>query len=338
MGHYTRILGLSFLLFCADASASWLHWCDDVPNAQRTRIERDLEEFSLLPAVQEDPILARMLELREATPEAFLEWIRVRVKYVTGRKFDIDAPGITMVLREGVNYPQKRELPWGVAAKQPAPTNESLEQPKSVTEMSNLGSAVFLDGKLTGNLLGLRLPGISEPVPVTSPRVGVVQIDRGLFQSPDPDRLAARLHRVSTLLHEARHSDGNGKSLGFFHFVCPDGSDYPGEEACDVAENGSYAIEARALKIFASTCGKDCTKKEREILRVEAADMLARVFDELPAFSGEDAMPLRKKCLERGDRSEECRKVLTEAEGGIVPIVKASWWDTRPETLTLPRE
>ncbi|NUM88852.1 MAG: hypothetical protein HUU37_06590, partial [Bdellovibrionales bacterium] len=294
MGHHARILALTAAVamgISGAAAASRLRYASDVPKSHQKRLEADFERFREIPAIGEDPLLLSMLEIQSPSTEAISDWILARVKVVTGKDFNTGAPGVTVTLREGVVYPQREELPWGVVKGElEDPLPEPGDQPKTVTVMSNLGGALYLDGKLSGNILGVYVPGIPEPLEILSPRVGLVQIDQGLFTNPEPDRLAARLHRVSTMLHEARHSDGTGKSLGFFHFVCPDGHDYAGQEACDVAQNGPYAIEGRALKLFASTCGARCTKKEKEMLRLEAAEMAGRVFPALPAFSGEGAM------------------------------------------------
>jgi hypothetical protein len=94
--------------------------------------------------------------------------------------------------------------------------------------------------------------------------VGLVRLSDGFF-AVDPASAAryphwARLSRLSTLIHEARHSDG------FQHQECPSGHPNAGRTLCD-GEEGPYAIEAYFLEAFADSCA-DCSQSEKLYLRI----------------------------------------------------------------------
>src|SRR5690606_3079638 len=102
----------------------------------------------------------------------------------------------------------------------------------------------------------------SQSLEVLSPRVGLIILYDTYFNTQkfginrsNPKAYSNSLNRISTLLHEARHSDGNGPSLGFPHVKCPATKpEYEGFAACDIATNGAYAIEAAMHKKFIEEC------------------------------------------------------------------------------------
>lgn len=94
--------------------------------------------------------------------------------------------------------------------------------------MTNIGAVLYQTGKDMGDLYSFRMDGIGSVV-VKSPRTGILKIGSIYFNELyEDDSMSASslkfihsLYRMATLFHEARHSDGHGDSLGFFHVKCP---------------------------------------------------------------------------------------------------------------------
>jgi len=170
----------------------------------------------------------------------------------------------------------------------------SGDKPRYVV-MANMGPAFYAYGKEMGDLFGAKLDGIGM-VPIRSPRVGLLLIGEGLFKpllersgwaGQDMNTEAYRIVRLGALFHEARHSDGNGKSLGFHHAVCPDEHDYAGRLVCDRSSNGSYTIGGIMEKSLSDAC-ETCSVGEREALRLYTLDSFNRVIPGSPEL---DATP-----------------------------------------------
>jgi hypothetical protein len=91
------------------------------------------------------------------------------------------------------------------------------------------------------------------------------------------------MYRISILLHEARHSDGNYfVDGGFLHGVCPKGHPYAGKE-CDVMFNGPYSVASDVLVQFYDACkmGKmPCSAGEIDVIEGLALASSGRVLDE----------------------------------------------------------
>lgn len=102
-----------------------------------------------------------------------------------------------------------------------------------------------------------------------------------LMNKIDESAMANSLGRMAVFFHEARHSDGNGKSLGFFHAVCPSGHDFQGSYACDRNLNGPYSIGAQMMKEFIKNCD-ECSVSEKEQMRLRYLDSMNRVLDNTP--------------------------------------------------------
>ncbi len=120
-------------------------------------------------------------------------------------------------------------------------------------------------------------------VPKTARDYGVVLLGRYYSEKDDG------IFRISTLLHEARHSDcPNGLSVeqikalkdtgeedeidealekaisgcGFGHPICPAGHELAGRRACDTGDGwGSYSVEIPLYSHIAKSC-EDCTEEE----------------------------------------------------------------------------
>ena len=148
--------------------------------------------------------------------------------------------------------------------------------------MSNIGVNLYRIAKKMKSIIGIQLTDGTFHA-ITTPRQGIIQIGAGFFMKEMlPNHTLNESHsnsifRLSTLLHEARHSDGHGKSLGFFHAFCPQGHTYENINACDKNLNGPYSITAASLKSFTHNC-KDCSKTEILILEMRTADAYDRIL------------------------------------------------------------
>jgi hypothetical protein len=157
-----------------------------------------------------------------------------------------------------------------------------------------VGIAYYYMGKGAKNpeLLGYKFTSVrgNALLKITSPRVGIVKVGEGLFgitpYIENPASIANAWFRIATLFHEAHHSDGNGKSLGFSHAVCPEGHKYFNYNACDRETNGPYAVGAILLKQARATCmaqyaanpNSGCNPKEAEVIANLMVDSVSRIL------------------------------------------------------------
>jgi hypothetical protein len=110
-----------------------------------------------------------------------------------------------------------------------------------------------------------------------------LQIGAGLFASElainriDENAVANSIMRLSFIFHEARHSDGNGPSLGFTHSLCPKGHDYENELACDESLNGAYSVGASMAREMMMACQDNCSERDKEMLKIFILDSYNRI-------------------------------------------------------------
>lgn len=254
-----------------------------VPLKYRQLINQDL--FVLKNILVDDPNLEAQ-NLFKMTPSStnYEKWLAERVHYITSETFELEFPNV-VVLKENHNYPNKIFLDEQEPEKHSENSDQSsTESSKKISSiMSHLAVAVYTNSKNYGILSGMDLPGIGI-IGINSPRAGVVKVGNEHFL-PDStkgtkihiDSQASSLSRLSVMFHEARHSDGNGKSLGFFHAVCPKGHNFSGYAACDLSINGAYATGATFLKSSIKHCEK-CSEAEKEYLRNSYMDFYSRIL------------------------------------------------------------
>ncbi|MDR3607692.1 MAG: hypothetical protein P4M08_09960 [Oligoflexia bacterium] len=145
---------------------------------------------------------------------------------------------------------------------------------------------------------------------IDSSRVGIVQLGDGYTAQDHGGYVFPSLVRVSTLVHEARHSDCTGGmhqstldllmraktpdrlGCGHLHVKCPEGHDYAGYYACDNEAWGAYSVEAVYVSAFIKNCSS-CSAADSRIARMIEADALNRVLplnDMLRGKSGDPDM------------------------------------------------
>ncbi len=213
--------------------------------------------------------------------ESLQAWLNERVALVISESMDLEKS--ILVAPGKARYPEPKVLPKPDRSNvKPKPSSGGQGGSEPVLVMSNTGAALYMLAKQNQVLLALKQTN-GKPFPLVSPREGVIQIGKGLFLekfrvNPETqDHPANSLSRLSTLFHEARHSDGHGATLGFPHAICPEDHSYAGHPACDKNLNGPYTIGAQVLGSLVEACA-DCSTKEKTILKAIEADSRSRVL------------------------------------------------------------
>jgi hypothetical protein len=274
-----------------------------VPKEQMDILRKDFDWLTTLKNETPTDEFRQVLELDDAGPASLSNWLNARVKYLIAENFKPSLWNIRPYLFKKFEYPatdlpdlelppQAKESPVIDPNNLPEgkPDDEAKPQPKGKIVMANLGSALYLGGKSAKFLLGVKLRGIGR-IPVTSPRVGIIQVGEGLFydgfygDGVAKDSPIRKAFRMSTFFHEARHSDGNAKSMGFLHALCPPGHDYENLNACDRNTNGPYTVGALMDEHLAKSCA-GCSEAERETIRLMGLESRSRI---LPAKDGTPA-------------------------------------------------
>lgn len=322
----------------------------DVPRDQQKILRQDIESFSKMPFVVNDETFNKVMGLKgQVKAQDLVGWLSARAKYIVGEAYEMNDKDSYVV---SMGYPFQYsgivpDIPKGYLTPQDTPSeNSNDEKAEVMTVMSNIGTSLYLTGKMNGFLLGVQMPGLGK-IPVTSPRVGLLQIGDGLFKIGRTKNktleIDSSLMRVSVLFHEARHSDGNRKSLGFTHAVCPAGHEYAGYPACDFSLNGAYSVGYQVGKAAAENC-KTCTVAQREALRLDYLDSLSRVLPKQEMAPGSDdeiesLQTLKNTCetlLSYATKNEKVLKMcsgldekLSKAQTKV--ILDAQYLDATPE-------
>lgn len=208
------------------------------------------------------------------------EWLNDRVKYVVEEKVSLKK--LLHVELKNVDYPNAESQLFSSAGSTTSNHNIS-----SFITMSNIGAEAYIQGKAGRKLYGMKITQarLSKTIRVRidSPRAGVLQIGAGLFSPElsinriDPNAISNSIFRLAFFFHEARHSDGQGTSLGFTHSACPAGHDYENELACDESLNGSYSVGAVMAREMMLTCNDNCSERDKEMLKIFIIDNYNRV-------------------------------------------------------------
>ena len=195
----------------------------------------------------------------ELSKENLGRWLGERVKAVVGEHYDLSRNAFG---KEKFVYKP-----------------EVFAQEDAFIVMQNLGTAIYLAGKKKNILAGMYIAG--KQFVIDSPRVGILQFGPGHFNQRTvgsvgrTNNLSSSFRRLSTIYHEARHSDGHGETLGFQHVNCLSGN-YQGQPACDKYSNGPYSAGLIILEKLAPLCD-DCSYDEKEGLAMLIADLHTRV-------------------------------------------------------------
>ena len=290
------ITGLILATSSTVVSASDILLSKSIKPDLRSKIERDLsliESYKF--STKASDITLKVMAVDKLNAETATAWLNKRVSYVVSENalsvFNLMIKRIIYVDRKDIDFPNSDVIPYSMEnyiQKNFVELSSGLNAETSFTVMSNIGSALYMGGKKERQVYGMKISrGLlksAEKVNITSPRAGIIQIGEGLFapdltvNSENPDALANSIFRLGTFFHEARHSDGNGKSLGFTHTNCPVGHDYAGQPACDENLNGPYTVGTLMMAEMAKACEDNCSLKDKEALRILIIDSASRIL------------------------------------------------------------
>ncbi|NOT78385.1 MAG: hypothetical protein HOP07_05215 [Bacteriovoracaceae bacterium] len=284
------VIALSSLVFMGQVSmASEIILSKAIKPKLRDGINRDLEVLSNLKFTEEtSEETLKVLGLEKLNSVTAKNWLETRVNYVIEENalsvYKLLVKKTVFVERKGVTFPNADIVPHALEF-----NAETEAEDEGVTVMSNIGAGLYMAGKKESQVYGLKISKgfLKKPIKALaeSPRVGIIQIGEGLFHkeltinNENPNAISNSLNRLSTFFHEARHSDGNAKSLAFAHSRCPESHDYAGVHACDENRNGPYTVGAVMMKELIKSCGDDCSEREKEMLKIIAIDSLTRVIE-----------------------------------------------------------
>lgn len=173
----------------------------------------------------------------------------------------------------------------------------------------NIGTALWFDALAAGASSATISVG-GQKIPINSSRAGIIQLGNGYSLKSEGSELHAfsPVVRISTFVHEARHSDCTGGlsnqdigcirsgelpgnlGCGHLHVMCPAGHPYAGVTACDDSPWGAYSIQA----IFDANLEKNCTNcslAEKIEAQAVALDAIDRVLIAKPMLSGQYGDP-----------------------------------------------
>jgi hypothetical protein len=291
-----RILVASMILASTIAmGSSDIYLSKGIKKDLREKIEKDLNALDQIQFKSETlaPTL-KIMGLAELNSHTAVDWLNQRVNYVVSENalslFNLLVRRVIFVEQENVDFPNANIAPYSLETMEQTKlqVQAGLNSEKAMTVMSNIGSALYLSGKNDHTVLGMKVSrGLfkrSERVALNSPRAGIIQIGEGLFSKElavnrnDEQALANTVFRMGTFFHEARHSDGNGESLGFLHAICPKGHDYEGEAACDENLNGPYSVGMVMMAEMTRACEDKCSAKETETLKLLVLDSANRIL------------------------------------------------------------
>ena len=209
-------------------------------------------------------------------------WLEDRVQYIVND--DTDGSKLGKSDLRGFSYPNP-----GVYGSPDGKFANHEDGPQTI--MLNIGAALYTTGKQQSFLWQINGDGMGEKL-MTSPRTGILMVGEGLFMAPAKYPNFVKIFHLGTLLHEARHSDGNGKTAGFFHANCtsddPDMAPYKGKAACDHSTNGPYTIGALATQALMNSCAS-CSETEKNALYGLYLDYKSRVIRDGQTQAWDDA-------------------------------------------------
>jgi hypothetical protein len=279
------VLSLTVLAFVPSSSqARQLLFSSTVTDKQVAQLRQDLSTNVSLP---DEPKTEKVMGVGSLSDSDLKQWLADRVGYIVGESEKEDS---NLVAIQKYQYPDKIfpdfEEPANLPKPTPNPHSGGQSEPVPTMVMANVGTSFYYIGKSKGVLVGYKFTSAQgqQVVPMTSPRVGIIKVGEGLFgmlpYEEKPTSIVNVWFRLSTLFHEAHHSDGNKKSLGFPHAVCPTGHPYYNYNACDREINGAYGVEAFLVNQVRKTCmaNNTCDAKEAEILGLMVTDSVSRVL------------------------------------------------------------
>lgn len=244
-----------------------IHFDESANAAERGALVAALEHLNENHLLNADSRLLNLLKVPSGDGRTVLSWLEERIQVVAGESFNTDR----FETAGAFSFENPGVLPedW----------RNRANQEKGSLVMANYGALAYLLGKEKGKLWVLNTSTRVGQLRFTSPRAGFLVVGEGLLKAVrNETHTSQRAFQLSTLLHEARHSDGNGQSAGFVHAKCPSGHNFAGVNACDQAANGPYTIDALTMKSLVDNCGS-CSEKERNFMQGQVTDSFSRVLN-----------------------------------------------------------
>lgn len=171
-----------------------------------------------------------------------------------------------------------------------------IDDPRAVMMAANIGMGLYLVNEANPLPINLRFKIGDTAIPMTSPRVGLMELGPGYTMTETPSgKPITAIIRTETLVHEARHSDCTGglttndvarlragempenHDCGHTHVACPAGHPLEGLPACDDRPWGAYTVGALYTQEIARSC-ENCTELERQQAIVDTTDSFSRVL------------------------------------------------------------
>ncbi len=251
-----------------------------VNKSKKEAIQKDMEWLKRLKFTKpQDPKTLMIFETDKMDSSFLMKWLFDRVQYIFDREefseFDLNRD--LEVESPVFDYPYPDIFPSEILG------NNYLARGRNGILMTNVGTGLYLSGKMEKVLLALEMKDDQKNkkrIILRSPRVGLIRLGDNFWMGArrrERDYIDYRILRISTLFHEARHSDGHGESLGFLHSICPEGHDFSGERACDRSTNGPYSVDAYLAYELSWNC-KECDEEVKEVLKLKILDSLSRVI------------------------------------------------------------
>lgn len=224
-----------------------------------------------------------------------------------------DSSGVIQYLSDRVHYliPESADLESRLSIPHASSSSTNAPSPTSAgglyTMATNVGTVLWFEALAAApSELDFTLGDMR--IPLTSSRVGIVQIGEGYTLQKNGQYAFPQIVRIATLVHEARHSDCTGgisrsdlqklqngdipenHSCGHLHVRCPAGHDYEGAFACDGEAWGAYSIQALYAAALVKNCS-NCTAEEQNQALMIFSDSLNRVIPAEAMLAGKLGAP-----------------------------------------------
>jgi len=276
-------LGFIFILGACGQGPIKGRIAESISGANRRMLKKDFRRLNDLKINDNSEL--EILGVPDYSPETLANWLNERIQHYLG-----ESPTVTKS-----TYTYKPIVGFTML---PLDIQSDIFDASSVKTLAyNAGGSAYLNGKKNNELRTLSFDDIE--VVADSPRVGVVVLEQPFFELGDrfesSSSMAGTLVRLGTVFHEARHSDGNGASLGMAHAECVKGDfngkdAFIGEYACEKYLNGPYEVGRVLIKKWAEACGESCTDSDQQTLALSVGDLLSRRINKVATG---DARPER---------------------------------------------
>jgi hypothetical protein len=201
----------------------------------------------------------------------------------------------------------------------------------------NVGTALWYESLADGSgKLGFKID--ENLVPLDSSRVGIIQLGQGYTLKDKGHYAFPQFARISTLIHEARHSDCTGgitrgdidlirqgefpehRECGHLHSRCPVGHNYEGAYACDQEAWGAYAVQGVFTASLVKNCA-NCSEAEQKVALAVFSDAISRVIPLDDMLAGKLGNPDMSSSAEVHERALAPSVVPTPSPSAtLVPI------------------